>query len=52
MHYIPNPDLVGKGKNEDDKFKWYEPLKDIPVGSELYQVWAWSQHEECGGKYQ
>ena len=36
-------------ENTADKLKWYEPLKDIPAESELFQVWAWSTHKDCAG---
>jgi len=27
-------------------------LKDIPVGSDLLEVWAWDKHKDCGGVYE
>ena len=34
-------------ENTEDRLKWYVPLKDIEVGSDLFQVWAWSSAEGC-----
>ena len=36
-------------ENTEDKLKWYDPLKDIPAESELFQVWAWNTHKDCEG---
>ena len=34
-------------ENAEDRLKWYVPLKEIPEGSELFKVYAWSAAEGC-----
>jgi hypothetical protein len=38
--------------NTDDKFKWYTHLKEIPAGTDLFEVWGWSSHKDCEGVYE
>lgn len=45
MVYDANGDPV-------DKLNWYKRLKEIPVGSNLLEVWAWSAPKDCEGKYE
>jgi len=37
--------------NDDNTREWYKPLKEIPEGTDLFEVWGWSKPKSCDGEY-
>ena len=51
LHFIANDEFKNM-QDMDDRLRWYLPLKEIPEGSDLLQVWAWNKPAECGGVFE
>jgi hypothetical protein len=39
-------------ENLENRLNWYTHMKDIPAGTNLFEVWAWTKPQECGGIYE
>jgi len=52
LHYKSALPDTFDATNKEDKMKWYTHLKEIPAGTDLFEVWGWSSHKDCGGVYE